>query len=358
MRRPADPAGTPAVRARRGPLPRPLPRLLPRLLAGLLAPLLVLGLLALGTGAASAAGGASAQAATGKVRAVKTAARATKPRKPGTTTTPTSTAPTTTTSTTSSPAGPRATWVWGRPSTSTLVSFATGQGVRDLFVSVPWRVTSQPTEMTWLRDLRARATAAGIRLHALGSETSWVDDHASALTWQREALSTGLFDGVHLDVEPWLHADWSGDRTALLRRYLGLLATLAGDTTARVEADISFWLDQHVVDGQRVDEAVLARVDAVTVMTYRDTVSGEDSITALGEAALAAADRAGKPARLAVETHHLGTDPVAEKQTFAGATRAVLTSAMAAVDAAVRHHPSYAGIAVHDVAGWQALRTS
>lgn len=330
-----------------------------RVLPGLLAALLALGLLTVGAGAAPAAGGSSVRAAAGtastasavsRVRTVRTV-RTAKTKKP---------APTAPTAPTVSPepAGPRATWVWGRPSTSTLVSFATGQGVRDLFVSVPWRVTSQPTEMAWLRDLRTRATAAGIRLHALGSETGWVDDHTSALTWQREALSTGLFDGVHLDVEPWLHADWAGDRTALLRRYLGLLAALAGDTTARVEADISFWLDQHAVDGQRVDEAVLARVDAVTVMTYRDTATGEDSISALGEAALAAADRAGKPARLAVETNHLGTDPVSEKQTFAGATRAVLTSAMAAVDAAVRHHPSYAGIAVHDVTGWQALRTA
>lgn len=348
MRRSVDPTGTPAARSARPGRGRGL---LSGLLSGLLTALLVLGLLAVGAGAASAAGGASVQAAAGKVRAVKTSSGTTaRTKKPGTTT---PTAPTTS----PTPAGPRATWVWGRPSTSTLVSFATGEGVRDLFVSVPWRVTTQPTEMTWLRDLRTRATAAGIRVHALGSETSWIDDHASALTWQREALSTGLFDGVHLDVEPWLHPDWSGDRTALLRRYLGLLAAAAGDTAARVEADISFWLDQHVVDGQRVDEAVLARVDAVTVMTYRDTATGEDSIAALGEAALAAADRAGKPARLAVETHHLGTDPVAEKQTFAGATRAVLTTAMAAVDAAVRHHPSYAGIAVHDVAGWQALRT-
>lgn len=257
---------------------------------------------------------------------------------------------------TAAPQAPRATWVWGRPSTSTLVSFAAGQGVRDLFVSVPWRVTEKPTDLAWLRDLRGRASAAGMRVHALGSETSWVDDPASALTWQREALSTGLFDGVHLDVEPWLHADWSGDRDALLRRWLDLLGTLAGDTALPVEADISFWLHEHAVDGQRVDEAVLARVDAVTVMSYRTTATGADSITGLGGTALAAAARAGKPARLAVETNHLGDDAVSRKQTFHGSTRRVLSSVLASVDAAVRSNPSYAGVAVHDAAGWQALR--
>jgi hypothetical protein len=255
--------------------------------------------------------------------------------------------------------GPRATWVWGRPRTARLVRFATDQGVEDLFVSVPSNLPASGA-LGWYRDLRARTGAVGIRVHALGSDTSWLDDPASALHWQRDALSTGLFDGVHLDVEPWLHPDWRGGaaaRDGLLRRYLDLLGGAAADTTLPVEADISFWLHQHVVDGRRVDEAVLARVDAVTVMTYRDTATGPGSITALGAAALDAAARAGKRARLAVETNWLGDDAVSRKQTFFGSSRAALASALATVDGALRDHAAYAGVSVHDVAGWQALPT-
>jgi hypothetical protein len=247
-------------------------------------------------------------------------------------------------------------WVWDRPEVEALVAFATENGVHDLFVSVPADLPASD-RLTWFRTLRTRSTAAGIRIHALGSETSWIDDVPAALRWQSAALGTGLFDGVHLDVEPWLHSDWGGaGRAAMLERYLDLLDRAAAATPLRVEADLAFWLDRVPVAEGRLDEAVLARVDAVTVMSYRTAVTGPDSITATGAAALDAGVRAGKPVRLAVETNHLGPDPVARKQTFWGSTRGRLTTALAAVDAAEAGSASYAGTAVHDRAGWERLR--
>ena len=142
----------------------------------------------------------------------------------------------------------------------------------------------------------------------------------------------------------------------MLGRYLDLLDRLEAATPLRVEADIAFWLDQVTVAGERLDEAVLARVDAVTVMSYRNTVTGPDSITGIGAAALAAAARAGKPARLAVETNYLGSDPVSRKQTFHGFTQSQLAAALAAVDGAEAGSSAYAGMAVHDRAGWEALK--
>ena len=254
------------------------------------------------------------------------------------------------------PAAHRAMWVWDRPQVKSLVAFATKNAVQDLFVSVPADLPASD-QLGWFRTLRTQTAAAGIRVHALGSETSWIDDVPAALRWQAAALGTGLFDGVHLDVEPWLHADWGGaGQPAMLGRYLDLLDRLAAASPLRVEADIAFWLDQVPVAEGRLDEAVLSRVDAVTVMTYRTTVTGPDSITALGAAALDAGARAGKPVRLAVETNYLGADPVARKQTFWGSTQAQLTTALAAVDTAEAGSPSYAGVAVHDRAGWETLR--
>ena len=251
---------------------------------------------------------------------------------------------------------PRAMWVWDRPQVKGLVAFATRNGVQDLFVSVP---ADLPTsgQLQWFRTLRTQASAAGIRVHALGSETTWIDDRAAPLRWQSAAVGTGLFDGVHLDVEPWLHPDWDGPgRDAILVRYLDLLASSCAATTLRCEADVAFWLDTVAVPEGRLDDAVLARVDAVTVMSYRNAATGPDSITSVGAAALAAAARAGKPARLAVETNDLGSDPVARKQTFWGFTQAQLSTALAAVDAAEAGAPAYAGVAVQDRAGWEALR--
>lgn len=252
--------------------------------------------------------------------------------------------------------GQRAVWVWSQPKARTLVDFARQNGVQDVFVHTPPGLATSGS-LGWYQELRTRTRAAGIRLHALGSATGWIDEPSAALAWQRGALATGLFDGVHLDVEPWLHAEWSTDRTGVVTRYLDLLATLAADTAVRVEADIAFWLDEvPTATGQRLDAAVLERVDAVTVMSYRDTVSGPDSITDVAADALAAGAAAGKPVRLAVETNDLGSDPVSQKQTFYGSSMAQLATAMGQVDAVLGGHPAYAGIGVHDYTGWTRLR--
>ena len=73
-------------------------------------------------------------------------------------------------------------------------------------------------------------------------------------------------------------------------------------------------------------------LDAVTVLSYRNTVTGPDSITDVAASALASADTAGIPCRLAVETQDLGPDPVARKQTFHGLGKAALDHALGEVD--------------------------
>ncbi len=254
-----------------------------------------------------------------------------------------------------SSAGARAMWVWDRPGVPALVDFARRHGVRDLFVSTPGHLATSP-DLPWFRSLRTQTSAAGIRVHALGAEVSWLDDHAAAADWQQQALATGLFDGVHLDVEPWLHPGWGSDPSSLLVSWVALLQQASAATGLRVEADIPFWLHEHVVGGRPADEAVIGAVDAVTVMSYRDTATGPDSITEISRTALATAARLGRPIRLAVETRWLGDDPVSAKQTFFGSTQRQLDRALSDVAAELAGHPTYAGIAVHDHRGWSALR--
>ena len=254
------------------------------------------------------------------------------------------------------PAGGRGLWVWNQPTAKTLVSFAQSRGITELFVSVPDNLPASP-RLTWVKAVSKLAVPAGIRLQALGGDPGWVDDPAAAVAWQDAALSTGLFSGVHVDIEPWQRADWSTDQARVLAGYLDTYDRLQAATTLPLEADVPFWLwTLATADGTPVDAAVLARVDQVTVMSYRDTVTGPDSITDVAARTLAAGVTAGKPVRLAVETNDLGSDPVAAKQTYYGATEAAVNTALDQVDAAEAGVPSYAGMAVHDYAGYAALR--
>ena len=252
--------------------------------------------------------------------------------------------------------GPRAEWVWTRPSPRTLVDQARTNGVGELFLAVPPGLGSSP-DLAWVRSVTERAHAAGIRVAALGGDPGWIDDPAAGVAWAQSALATGLFDGLHVDVEPWVRADWTSDRAAVVTGYLEVLRRLQGAATLPLEADVAFWLDTvGTPDGRALDDAVAGLVDAVTVMSYRTTATGPDSITAVGAHALATGAAHGIPVRLAVETHDLRPDPAWAKQTFFGQRRSAMAAVMAAVDRAEAGAPAYRGIAVEDDAGWRAMR--
>jgi hypothetical protein len=223
---------------------------------------------------------------------------------------------------------------------------------------VPPRFDTSP-DRRWVRRVAALAELRGTRLHALGGDPGWVKDPAAAVAWQRDVLASGLFRRVRVDIEPWALPEWSTDQVRLVAAYLRTLRALrdAGGGV-RLEADVPFWFPGlRTRGGMPVDEAVLRIVDAVTVMSYRTKVAGPDSIVRLGRPTLRTGRTLGKPVRLAVETRYLGDDPVDRKQTFHGHGKEALEAALRRVDKRVRNR-SYAGISVHDLAGWRALRAS
>ena len=252
-------------------------------------------------------------------------------------------------------AAPRATWVWERPPPRDLISWVRGQAVRELFVAVrPGAQT--PADLAWLHSIVERAHVHGIRVAALGGDPGWVDDPKSALTWLRTVLATRLFDGVHVDIEVWKHPGWTTRPVELGAAFVELLRQLAAASPLRLEADIAFHL--HTVSttsGESLESAVMRVVDAVTVLSYRNTVSGPDSITDVARSAVTAASRRGVPCRLAVETKYLGPDPVDRKQTFHGLGRAALDDALADVDRRLVDVAVYRGVAVHEYATWRVL---
>ena len=80
------------------------------------------------------------------------------------------------------------------------------------------------------------------------------------------------------------------------------------------------------------------------------------SVLSLATTTLRAGDRPDTPVRVAAPTRALGTDPVAQKQTFHGQPAADLTRVLGALDTLGRRHLSFAGVSVHDYTGWSQLR--
>ncbi|GGS52618.1 hypothetical protein GCM10010156_09120 [Planobispora rosea] len=253
-------------------------------------------------------------------------------------------------------AGTRATWLWNpaaaRP--ADVLAWAKGRGVKEIFVHVDARLPSDAALLTKLRELKRGTDRAGIRLTALGGDPAWALDHAAARTWQRAVLGTRLFVGSHVDVEPYALPAWQTDQATVAAGLLRMLQLLQADDARPLEADIPFWY--HTIptgSGTTLADGVLARVNAVTVMSYRDTATGPNSMMDVSADILTRGTRAGKPVRLATETA-----PLADclHCTFHEEGSARMTSVLAVVDGAARAYPAFAGVAIHHYASWRAMR--
>lgn len=254
------------------------------------------------------------------------------------------------------PPAQRAMWVWDTSDPQAVVSLAVAQGIGQLYAAVPPHVDSS-SQLAQLRDLSQRAVAAGIRVDALGGDPTWVTNQTWVVNnWLRPALATGLFTGVHVDIEPYTLSTWTTSQSTVVKQWLATLDTLrTAAGTSPLEADIPFWLDQVKVNGSTLDAEIIRRTSGVTVMAYRNTAAGADGSIALSAHAVQAGQQLGRPVRIGVETDYLGADPGAAKQTFYGFTRTAMETQLSQVTSAYAGSTAYAGLAIHDAAGYAAM---
>ncbi|MGO4598460.1 hypothetical protein [Terrabacter sp. 2RAF25] len=266
-----------------------------------------------------------------------------------------------TTVTTSSTNDTRAMWVWDTSTPTATVDLAVSAGIDQLFVAVPPNLTTS-SQLPAIRTLADRARAAGIRVDALGGDPGWVDNPTWVVTyWLKPARSSGLFTGVHIDIEPYSTPAWTSDRPTVVAKYLALLDKLKANAgTYPIEADIPFWFNTIPATAtgggaSSLDREIMKRTAGVTVMAYRNTASGPDGTLDIAAAALTAGAALGKPVRLGQETTYLGDTPVDAKQTFYGWTRTNMETQLAQVNVGAAAYASYAGLAIHSASGYAAM---
>jgi hypothetical protein len=237
----------------------------------------------------------------------------------------------------------RAMWVWVQeaapPDPAALASHAAQQRVTEAFVSVPW---GGPTTAT--HQCVAALRSKGVRVAALGGDPSWTTG-SDALTWMQRATAAFLFDGVHLDIEPWTRRDWSGREQELLAGLERTVKDVAARTALPVEVDLSPWVaEAH----PGAFAGIVRRADAVALMAYRDR--GSD-VLAISATARRLIGEARKPYRVGVDT----LPAVEPRETFADDGSAVLERELGSVAAQLAGDPRFAGVAVHDAAHWMTL---
>jgi len=236
----------------------------------------------------------------------------------------------------------RAAWVWNTdslmrhlPLQDALVSYLRRERITKAFVQIPAPHEDPGSsrftlDMARLQPLIARTRQCGVTVHALEGAPDFIRaDRQDVLIRLLEAVMAyndrvppdARFQGVHLDVEPYLLPGFGSARRAdILSSYIMLLkrvrAALTG-TGLTFGADIPCWLDnqdewngernEYIEDKARrpVLDAVLDIVDEIGIMSYRTLAEGENGIIHLASNEVALAGMRGKKVLVAMETESL-----------------------------------------------------
>ncbi len=239
-------------------------------------------------------------------------------------------------------------WVWEPPGPDT-IDFSVAEGIRAIYLHAGPGFSSDPA----YRSFVDQAHQAGLLVVAMAGDPTWALQTNDWQAWIDEVAAFGAFDGIVADVEPYLLPEWltKRDRNRVIRSYLRGLESMA-TTGMPTAAAVPFWWDDPAYRRGKLllIEHVMARVDAVVVMAYRDHADGPDGILDVAATEADLADATGTTLIVAVQTA-----PDLDKVTFFEEGRAQLEVELAAVAATWGERPSYGGFAIHYFRSFQVL---
>ncbi|KAK7755295.1 hypothetical protein SLS62_002801 [Diatrype stigma] len=283
----------------------------------------------------------------------------------------------------SAAAADRATWLWDATTVqdsaavSDLLAFAGARGVSRIYVGANADVPNAA-----FGAFVEQCGARGIAVAALIGNPQWVLDQGSPslddnLAWieqyQASVGSGGArFAEVHVDIEPWALDGWDTPATqaklvAAWQAKMRAVASFGHGLNMTVGADLPFWANtiqapssssaSETQTQTTMDAWTLGVVDSATFMTYRSDPAqlldiAAPALAAGDDAAAGTGAGAGGVVWLAVETTDVGDSTLS----YYGASADKLSADLDTIRAGAETHAGFAGIAVHDTAGWQALR--
>lgn len=257
----------------------------------------------------------------------------------------------------------QATWLWNPwllvQQQDIVLAFLEQKQRTDLYLQVDEEV---PADV--YRSFIRGAAAKGIHVYALDGAPNWIE-HPEELArffrfvadYNGSVSEEEKFSGVHLDIEPYLHAHWTKQQPTAIAAYQSLLLQAkeqAASLSLPLEVDVPFWYDDvfyHNAYGQgRLADWVIAQTDRVTVMAYRDTAA---AIIDVVKHEMNIATQYGKQVVIGVET---APTTEGDNVSFFDEGEAYMNKELAVVQAHYHRTPSFAGIAVHHVEAWGKMK--
>ncbi|MER7333998.1 MULTISPECIES: DNRLRE domain-containing protein [unclassified Micromonospora] len=170
------------------------------------------------------------------------------------------------------------------------------------------------------------------------------------------------FDGVNVDIEPYIYPGFAAGKPALQLQWLEILEKMiqrrdAAGSAMAIGPAIPRWLDVNTCctditwkgATKPLSEHIQDMSDYISIMDYRDTADGSVGIIAQAQSEIAYAEAIGKPNSvvIGVETLDIAWSGDPETITFREEGRAVAERELRKVYDAFAGSPAFGGIAMH-----------
>lgn len=216
------------------------------------------------------------------------------------------------------------------------------------------------------REFIQEARAAGIEVHAMGGHPIWALEESRGkilrlVKWVKQYNeSVGedeRFEGVHLDIEPYVMPIWRTDKEGLLRQWMeniqAFVQEMEQSPKLKTSVDLAAWLDNSPTPGQPdlpFSHWMISQLDHTTMMAFRDFAEGPGGILSLVDSEIKYAESIGKEVIVAVEMKesHEG-----KYVSFYEEGKAEMMKQLDLVTRALQVYSSFKGIAVHAYEYWK-----
>ncbi|MDQ0300161.1 hypothetical protein J2S78_002608 [Salibacterium salarium] len=260
----------------------------------------------------------------------------------------------------------KATWIWDIENLDEnhedAVSFASNQGVNLIYLHVDLKEFSKKDFQSFIK----KASKKDIDVYALGGDPNWaltknqksLDDFMSIVkNYNRQSSEEERFQGVHVDIEPYLLPDWKTDKEKVITQWMNninhLTNQIKADTELNVSGDVPFWINQVKIPGKNryVGDWMISTLDSLTIMAYRDRTDGENGIKGIVSPLVEQAANRSKSVVIAVNV--IKTEE-GSHTTFYDNSIGYMKHELNLLDNHFSGHPGYGGVAVHDYHYWKS----
>lgn len=259
----------------------------------------------------------------------------------------------------------KATWVWQtefiEDRGEQLIDFALNEGINLIYLQIN-RQLPKPAYEPFIQQ----AHENGIAVHALGGDPRWAleeyrNDLLHFADWVTDynAGATARFDGIHLDIEPYVLDQWDENQPSILtswQRNLSAFLNIASEAELETGVDIPFWFDSFTLaDGTGLNEWLINAFDHVTVMAYRNQLDSASGIIHLAQSELELGSRLGQRVLVAINTKEMPEEP---HTSFYGLGKLHMNQTLLELQHELSSYPSFAGLAIHDYRSWESMPDS